>query len=72
MGRDGSAGSLAVKRYGGTVLCQDDETSLIFGMPNSVIREGTADEVLPLDKIASRIAAKVREIQAESTVYEGK
>ena len=72
MGRDGAAGSFAVKRYGGTVFCQDEETSLIFGMPNSVIREGTADEVLPLDKIASRITAKAREIQAESTVYEGK
>jgi two-component system chemotaxis response regulator CheB len=72
MGRDGAAGSLAVKRYGGTILCQDEETSLIFGMPNAVIREGTVDEVLPLDKIASCIAAKVREIQAESKVYEGK
>ena len=72
MGKDGAAGCIAVKRYGGTVLCQDEETSLIFGMPGSVVQRGLADEVVPLDKVASRIVEHVRRAQERETVYEGK
>lgn len=72
MGKDGSAGSRAVKRLGGTVLCQDEETSLIFGMPGSVINEGLADEVVPLEKIASRIVDNVMKVRAKEKVYEDK
>ena len=72
MGKDGSAGSQAVKRLGGTVLCQDEETSLIFGMPGAVISEGLADEVVPLEKIASRIVENVLKLQAKEKVYEDK
>ena len=72
MGKDGAAGSQAVKRMGGTVLCQDEETSLIFGMPGAVINEGLADEVVPLDKIAPRIVEKVMKVQAKEKIYEDK
>lgn len=72
MGKDGSAGSRAVKNMGGTVLCQDEETSLIFGMPCSVINEGLADEVVPLDKMASRIVENVMHVQAREKIYEDK
>jgi len=72
MGKDGTEGSRAVKRLGGTVLCQDEETSLIFGMPGAVINEGLADEVVPLEKIASRIAENVMKVQAKEKVYEDK
>jgi len=56
MGRDGCAGSAAIRHYGGTVLCQDKESSLIFGMPGAVIGDGFADAVCPLGGIAERIA----------------
>jgi two-component system chemotaxis response regulator CheB len=72
MGKDGSAGSQAVKRTGGTVLCQDEETSLIFGMPGSVISDGLADEVIPLEKIASRITENVMKVQGKEKIYEDK
>jgi two-component system chemotaxis response regulator CheB len=72
MGKDGTAGCLAVKQYGGTVLCQDEETSLIYGMPGTVIRRGLADEVVALDKIASRIVEHVRRMQAKEKVHEDK
>ena len=72
MGKDGSAGCRAVKETGGTVLCQDEETSLIFGMPGTVIQEGLADEVVSLDRLASRIADKVMKIQGKEKVHEGK
>jgi two-component system chemotaxis response regulator CheB len=72
MGKDGSAGCVAVKQYGGTVLCQDEETSLIFGMPGTVIREGLADEVVSLERIASRIVEHVRMVRAKEKVHEDK
>jgi two-component system chemotaxis response regulator CheB len=72
MGKDGSAGSQAVTRTGGTVLCQDEETSLIFGMPGSVISDGLADEVIPLEKIASRITENVMKVQGKEKIYEDK
>lgn len=70
MGRDGSAGSAAIRRYGGRVLCQDKETSLIFGMPGSVIADGLADAVCPLDGIAGRIVDRTREIASGECVHE--
>ena len=70
MGKDGSAGSRAVKRTGGTVLCQDEETSLIFGMPGTVINDDLADEVVPLEKMAERITENVMRVQGREKVYE--
>ena len=70
MGRDGSAGSAAIRRYGGTVLCQDKETSLIFGMPGSAIADGLANAVCPLDGIADAVARRTREIASGECVHE--
>jgi two-component system chemotaxis response regulator CheB len=70
MGRDGSAGCAAIRRYGGRVLCQDRETSLIFGMPGSVIGDGLADAVCPLDGIADCIVRNTREIASRECVHE--
>ena len=72
MGKDGSAGSRSVKGAGGTVLCQNEETSLIFGMPGTVISEGLADEVVPLDRMASRIVENVMKVQGKEKIYEDK
>ena len=72
MGKDGTAGSRSVKSNGGRILCQDEGTSLIFGMPGSVIGEGLADEVVPLERIAERIAENVKQVQAREKVYEDK
>lgn len=56
MGRDGSGGMAAIKKAGGRTIVQDEETSVIFSMPNAVIVAGYADEVVPLPKVAERIA----------------
>jgi two-component system chemotaxis response regulator CheB len=70
MGRDGTAGCASIRRYGGRVLCQDRETSLIFGMPGSVIGDGLADAVVPLDTIADCIVQNTREIASRECVHE--
>ncbi|HEU0079850.1 MAG TPA: chemotaxis protein CheB, partial [Longimicrobiaceae bacterium] len=61
-GRDGAAGSLHVGRGGGTVLAQDQATSLHFGMPGAAVRAGGVSEVLPLRDIAPRLVQLVHEL----------
>lgn len=52
MGDDGRDGVLAVKRAGGNVIAESEETAVIFGMPQQAIRAGAVDAVLPLPEIA--------------------
>ncbi len=50
-GTDGSIGIKAVKERGGLTIAQDKETSEQFGMPESAIRTGSIDMILPLQEI---------------------
>ncbi len=60
MGSDGRGGSEAVVAAGGTVLVQDEASSVVWGMPGAVARAGLAHRVLPLDQIAAAIVAGVQ------------
>jgi two-component system chemotaxis response regulator CheB len=40
MGHDGMAGCEAVVKAGGTVLAQDESTSVVWGMPGAVAQRG--------------------------------
>jgi len=55
MGSDGAMGLGMIKDAGGDTIAQDEETSLVFGMPKAAIERCLANEVLPLEKIAERI-----------------
>ncbi len=55
MGSDGTLGSKAISQAGGSVIVQDEESSVVWGMPGSVVREGAADKVVPIDELASEI-----------------
>src|SRR5688572_18915955 len=52
MGRDGAQGLLAVRRAGGATIAQDEESSVVFGMPGEAVRLSAAIQILPLDKVA--------------------
>lgn len=52
IGKDGTEGIKTIKKAGGTVIAQNQETSLIFGMPKSAIESGCVDYILPYYKIA--------------------
>jgi two-component system chemotaxis response regulator CheB len=60
MGQDGLEGLHAVRRAGGQIVVQDEETSIVFGMPGAAARAGLADAVLPLKEIATRVIRSVR------------
>lgn len=52
MGSDGAAGSGQVADAGGTVLVQDEPSSVVWGMPGATAIAGHAHAVLPLAEIA--------------------
>jgi two-component system chemotaxis response regulator CheB len=51
MGADGTEGARILKRTGAIVVAQDEESSVVWGMPGSAKASGSVDKVLPLDKI---------------------
>ena len=55
MGDDGAAGALAVKRAGGNVIAESEETAVVYGMPRQAVRIGAVDAVLPLHAIPDAI-----------------
>jgi two-component system, chemotaxis family, protein-glutamate methylesterase/glutaminase len=55
MGSDGASGISAMKLAGGLTVAQDEETSIVFGMPKSAIETGNVDHVLPLHKIPIKV-----------------
>ncbi|WP_309135324.1 chemotaxis-specific protein-glutamate methyltransferase CheB [Cellulomonas sp.] len=59
MGADGRAGAEAVVQAGGTVLVQDEPTSVVWGMPGAVATAGWAHAVLPLGEIADAVTGTV-------------
>ncbi len=55
MGHDGLGGGEAVVAAGGTVLAQDEATSVVWGMPGAVATAGLCSAVLPLDQLGPLI-----------------
>jgi two-component system chemotaxis response regulator CheB len=51
MGSDGAMGAAVLKRAGGYVVVQNEATSVVWGMPGSVVEAGAANEILPLEDI---------------------
>ena len=58
-GRDGAMGVKAIKKMGGTVIVQDEQTSQFSGMPDAARQTGMADFILPLPEIAPALRTLV-------------
>jgi two-component system chemotaxis response regulator CheB len=55
MGHDGAAGLKAMRDAGARTICQDEATSVVWGMPGSAVQLGAAEQVLPMPAIADAI-----------------
>jgi len=60
MGYDGLDGVKTLKHYDTYCIVQDKQTSSVWGMPGAIVREGMADEVLPLEEIPAAIERLVK------------
>ena len=60
MGSDGALGTQKVREMGGITLAQDEESSLIYGMPKAAAETGCVDTVLPLDRIPEELVRLVK------------
>ncbi len=52
MGADGLKGGQIVTQAGGTLVAQDEESSVVWGMPGAVATAGICSAVLPLKELA--------------------
>ncbi|OUS18838.1 chemotaxis response regulator protein-glutamate methylesterase [Rhodospirillales bacterium 47_12_T64] len=55
MGSDGLRGSEVVTAAGGSVIAQDEQTSVVWGMPGAVATAGLCSAVLPIKQMASNV-----------------
>jgi two-component system, chemotaxis family, protein-glutamate methylesterase/glutaminase len=55
MGSDGTRGAADIVAAGGSVIAQDEATSVVWGMPGSAAQAGWCSAVLPLDQIAPKL-----------------
>jgi two-component system, chemotaxis family, protein-glutamate methylesterase/glutaminase len=68
MGNDGSKGVQMVKSLGGHVIAQDEQSAVIFGMPQEAIKTGAVDQTLPVESVYNAIERRVHYIFGASKV----
>lgn len=55
MGRDGCEGSRAIRNAGGTIVIQDKESSVVWGMAGAVFNDGLPHHIMPLKSMAQML-----------------
>jgi two-component system chemotaxis response regulator CheB len=55
MGSDGKRGASCIKKQGGRVYTEAEETCVVYGMPATVVEAGLSDRSIPLDRLAEAI-----------------
>ena len=61
MGRDGADAMLRMKHAGIYTIVQDEETSVVWGMPGAAVQVGAANEVTSIEKIPQSVMAWLKE-----------
>ncbi|WP_209001879.1 protein-glutamate methylesterase/protein-glutamine glutaminase [Stappia albiluteola] len=56
MGHDGAAGVKTISAGGGSIIAQDEATSVVWGMPGAAAQTGLCSDILPLAEIGPKIA----------------
>ncbi len=60
MGTDGTKGAAILKKAGAYIIAQDEESSVVWGMPKSVKDSGNAHEVLSLSDIPDAVEKRIK------------
>jgi len=60
MGSDGAMGSVEIAASGGVTIVQDERTSVVWGMPGSVVRANAASVVVPVGLVAAEVRRATR------------
>jgi two-component system, chemotaxis family, protein-glutamate methylesterase/glutaminase len=68
MGTDGTRGSAVIREAGGEVIVQDEASSVVWGMPGSVVAAGLADRIYPLAGIGPEVVRRVSVRRALATL----
>ncbi|HUE10315.1 MAG TPA: chemotaxis response regulator protein-glutamate methylesterase [Steroidobacteraceae bacterium] len=55
MGDDGAAGMLEMRKAGAHTVAQDEDSCVVFGMPNAAIKRGAVERIVPLSAIGREI-----------------
>lgn len=64
MGHDGLAGARAIADAGGTVIAQDQETSVVWGMPGAVATAGLCSKIIPLADMSTTLQQSVNGVRS--------
>ncbi len=67
MGQDGFRGCEYVRQAGGQIVVQDEETSVVWGMPGFVAEAGLHDAIVPLEQIAPELVRRIQQKKSLST-----
>ena len=59
MGHDGAQGLLHIKNIGGLTIAQDEDSSIVYGMPKAAYETGCVDLILSPEKIRQRLIQSV-------------
>ena len=65
MGDDGARGLKEMHDMGAPTLAQDEDTSVVWGMPGAAVKLGAVDDVLPLNRVAAEIMRLVGNAAAQ-------
>ena len=60
MGKDGAQGAKALRDAGARVLAQDEESSVVWGMPGSAVEVGGVDSVHSISAMAGAVVKAVK------------
>jgi two-component system chemotaxis response regulator CheB len=60
MGHDGAAGARAIADGGGSVIAQDEASSVVWGMPGAAASVGACAAVLPPAEIAETVSKLIK------------
>jgi len=72
MGSDGTRGARVIRDAGGEVIVQDEGSSVVWGMPGSVVAANLADRICPLATILPEVVRRVSFRRMLASVAAGK